>query len=371
MAKSRDMLPHRRSCHTPLLALETDLFHLASLTNIATVSNEDDNLFEDPSNKTPNPMERNWIHPSELPSLSTTARNHREKTHLPIRTGALLLCLAGVAGLFLLTHHSHQRVVATPAPLSPGIVSVSDSAKQHAIGVALDGGTLIVVAIPGVVGDAATVTTARGLSQTAHVVAVDSALGYSLFTTTPALITTPLPSASLAAAATQSTEALTGSSLTHLTRTSLTGSSAFATVGGQDLGVIKTSLTTLSTGVLLNQAGRPEGLLCPRIGAGIGLPIATVATHAVLDRDHVTHGWLQIEAVTANAGGVRVTQVGPASRAALASGDRITQINETPLATSGDLLDALYGIKAGSTVTLSVQRKGVELTEHVTLSRHP
>jgi S1-C subfamily serine protease len=81
----------------------------------------------------------------------------------------------------------------------------------------------------------------------------------------------------------------------------------------------------------------------------------------IIETGSVHHGWLGVMTTDAPEGGATIESVthnGPADRAGLIAGDRITSLSEANLATSSALVVALRNHAANDTVTIGYVRNG-------------
>jgi PDZ domain len=340
------------------------------------VANEDDNLNGGMSGGPPNPMERRWIHPSELPSV-TPARKHRLRGAGAVMGTCVVVFGAAAVGVTAFRHQgsSVTTVVAccsaTVPMISDQVATITDANGHGALGAVLDHGTMVVTSLHDSKGAHASVTTGSGAQRGARLVALDSQLGVSMWKLSASVSSTPQQSLTLQAMTHSQVDVVRGSSLRSAHSSPSTISEVTATVGTQDLGVLETTVATSSPGLLTTMAGEPEAMLVPNLGNNLALPLDVLEQREQLLMSGHSHGWLQIDAATASSGGVSISQVGSASALALEVGDIITSINGHAISTTGDLLDILYATPAGATVRVTFSRQGKTLTEAIVLASHP
>ena len=340
------------------------------------VANEDDNLNGDSPGGPPNPMERRWIHPSELPSVAP-ARRHRLRGVGTVMAASLVIF--GAAAVGVTAFHRHGTSVTTmvaccsaSTPMtSDYVASVSDASGHEALAAVTDNGAMVVTSLNDSKGTSATVTTGSGAQRSARLVALDSELGVSMWKLSTPVSVVPQESLTLQAMTHSEVDIIRGTNLHSATSSASAIAEATATVGNQDLGVLETTVATSTAGLLTTMAGEPEAMLLPRLGHNLAIPLNVLDQRYHLLVTGASHGWLQIAATTATGGGVTVSQVGTASAHALEVGDTITAIDGRAISTTGDLLDALYGMPAGSTVHVTVMRQGKTQTEAIVLASHP
>ncbi len=340
------------------------------------VANEDDNLNGGMSGGPPNPMERRWIHPSELPSVAP-ARKHRFRGVGAVMGVCIVVFGAAAVGVTAFHHQGSSATTvvaccsATVPMTSDRLASITDANGHDALGAVIDHGTMVVTSLRDPKGELATVTTGSGEQRGARMVALDSELGVSMWKLSSGVSTTPQQPLTLQAMTHSQVDVVRGSSLRGAHASPSAISEVTATVGTQDLGALETTVATSSPGLLTTMAGEPEALLVPNLGHSLALPLSVLEQRSQLLMTGHPHGWLQIAAATASSGGVSVSEVGSASAHALEVGDTITAINGHTISTTGDLLDVLYATPAGSTVQVSVSRHGKTLTEAIVLASHP
>lgn len=134
-----------------------------------------------------------------------------------------------------------------------------------------------------------------------------------------------------------------------------------------------------SGGPLLNLDGELIGIntIIDTRGEGLGFAIPSSKAQAALDRitRHETPHpvWLGLLGHTLNNRrgqglGLLVTKIfpsTPAARSRLKPGDVITKINAIPIQDADDYLGALRNFSSGEELTVSLQRKGTEITEKI------
>lgn len=141
-------------------------------------------------------------------------------------------------------------------------------------------------------------------------------------------------------------------------------------------------------GPLLDRDGKVLGLVTLSYDdakfTGLAIPVHELKPHlerilreaeapARVADPAVEAGWAGAD-VRASAGGLEVTRVfrrGPAERAGLARGDRVTAVDGTETATEEDFRRALAGKRPGDRVLLTVERDGERREVALVLGRRP
>jgi hypothetical protein len=319
-------------------------------------------------------MERQWIHPSELPALNDATALRRRAGMIVV--AASLVIIAGiVATATLKTSVTKPGVGALVHPArslaKAPVVGVVDSQGHHELGAVINHGAMIAVPRSHALGSRMIITTMGGAKVLGTIVATDSYLGVSMVKLDSALPSEHLVHGTLRAMASQPVEIISGTSPRFLTLRDATVTQATASVANQDLGVLRTSMSASGAGVVTTRTGIPEALVLPHLGSHIAVPLATIEQRARMHTRGGQHGWLQISVSSVATGGVGVVRVGTASSQTLRLGDRILAIDGDAIASIGDLLDHLYAMPAGTCVTLRLERAGVSVTENVVLASHP
>jgi serine protease Do len=122
------------------------------------------------------------------------------------------------------------------------------------------------------------------------------------------------------------------------------------------------------------------------VGIGFAIPseIAEKIVAELRDKGHIDRGWLGVavqdapgaEAAAARKGhpGVVIASLdrgGPGARAGLQPGDVVSAVNATVIDTAHELIKAVSATSPGSTLRLSVKRKGQPMEVTVTVGRRP
>jgi serine protease Do len=122
------------------------------------------------------------------------------------------------------------------------------------------------------------------------------------------------------------------------------------------------------------------------VGIGFAIPseIAQKIVAELRDKGHIDRGWLGVavqdapgsEAAAARKGhpGVIIASLdrgGPGARAGLQPGDIVSAVNNTVIDTAHELIKAVSATSPGSTLRLSVKRKGQPMEVSVTVGRRP
>ncbi len=372
--------------------------------------------FEDDDEGTPplpHPLDRTWLHPSELfaatrtegaTSSATPTRHRRWRRDLALTLAAgtigavAAVALLGVVGVFdrgrtrpappvrLAGAEDAARVAAQVVPGVAAVITTVDSSESRGSGIAV--GAHEVLTTTAVLGDAARaapgstieICVANGRRHPATVVGGDSVTGLVLLR----VPTLPLQPVSLAVGdRLRAGDWVAAVGRTASTSTWVTSGVVTATGGWTpDLaGTVQAGMITTSTqladdargGALVDRDAKVVGILSV---SGAATPVDMLAAVATQLGKHgwASHGSLGIRAADAAAGGASVVEVAPGSgaeRAGLHVGDRITAIDGSRTADSAALVYELRRRTAGRRVQLRVVRGKLTSVRAATLDDTP
>jgi len=326
----------------------------------------------------PHPLDRVWLHPSELGAASSPRTGTRS---LPLIATAVVAGAALATGVllfsgFLLRDESTRSgpssgdIVATTDTLSASIVLVTglrSAASASGSGVSLGDGQIVTSAH--LVHDASgvTVTDADGTRHAGRVVGSDDESDLALLEVDASLPAAPLGRADLLPedAPVIALAATTGSGHWMYPAT-LHDRDMMVTTdnGGMFAGLLGTDAPTgasYSGGALVDESGTVVGILVALPGAdvsGTAIPIEKAA--GVCDQlrrsGTADHGWLGVIGVDATSG-VEVRAVideSPAAQAGLSAGDTIVAVGGDAVDSVAGLAAAVRARRAGDDVRLTV-----------------
>lgn len=352
----------------------------------------------------PDPLDRLWVHPSELPARSRPApppsRSHRRGRDWSLMlaagaTGALVatgvLAASGLLGAGGSDHGAAPTatpVAVLAARAAPAVVAVfaaTAAGENRGSGVVIADGW--VLATCDTLGDAgtATVASADGSIHAATVRGLDHATdlallrvdglggGLSARTGRPVEVGEPVIAVGSADGA------------RSWVATGVVSSVATMATGGTPVraGLIATDAlmeTGTSGGVLLDSDGRAVGVLTPgadRMGVAVPMGTARDVADQLRKTGRAGHGWIGVtgsDALDRPGGGVRVSEVSansPASIAGIRADDVIVAIGTTPVTRMGDLLAEVRSLHPGADVTLRIWRDGTTRNVSITLRDIP
>ena len=353
--------------------------------------------FEDDDEGTrppPHPLDRTWLHPSELFAAARTEatvaasppRNWRRDLVLTLAAGTIgavaAVTLLGVVGVF---ERESPRSVPPVRPAAedaaqiaeqvvPGIAAVIttvDSAESRGSGIAV--GAHEVLTTTAVIGNAARtapgttieICVANGRRHPATVIGGDPATGLVLLRV-PTLPLQPVALAvgdDLRAGDWVAAVGRTANSGTWVTSGVVTATGGWTPdpTGTLHAGMIATNTQLADEargGALVDRDGKVVGILSVS-GAATPVDMAAEVATQLVERGWASHGSLGIRAADAASGGATVVEVAPGSsaeQAGLRVDDRIVAIDGTRTADSATLVYALRRHPAGHRVKLSVVR---------------
>ncbi len=342
----------------------------------------------------PHPLDRPWIHPSELAGARRTAAPRRVRSAfrrdvaLALSAGTIgavaAVTVLGLAGAFTPDTAARRAettavrdaagVAASVAPAITAVIATSGGTERRGSGVAVSSHEILtttdVVVDPVATGSVA-VTTADGKRHSAEVRGRDPVTG---------LVLLDVRSLRARPVRWSDTDAVRpGDWVVAVGRTSArpwVTSGVVTAVGGwmtdaagySHAGVITTSSELADDargGALVDREGRVVGILASSASAPARTSVlpsdmaGDVATQ-LSERGHASHGALGVRA-TDGPDGVSVTEVvadSGAARAGILAGDRITRIDGVETPDTAVLVYELRRRLAGTRVILTVHRKG-------------
>ena len=127
--------------------------------------------------------------------------------------------------------------------------------------------------------------------------------------------------------------------------------------------------------VLMTEKGRCEAISAPGLALGSFLPasFASGLTSQLTLWPHAAHGRLGISGTTASGGGAEIIEVvaGGPSDGLLVVGDVITAVDNEHVATTSEMVDAVYLAASGTTLDLTIRHNGTTAHRVVTLAPSP
>ncbi|MHB8439690.1 MAG: S1C family serine protease [Acidimicrobiales bacterium] len=374
------------------------------------------------------PDDRLWRHPSELGAMAMSSPVALPTTRRTPRWAVVGAAMAGVvvaAGAALaavqvsaptsstdrlttdtsavMPLRSGPASVVASAPdvvqvvdgVLPSMVSVvvgSGASARHATGVVLPGGNVVATAA-GVMGRATKVhvTDAEGLSQLATVAGSDDRAGVAAVQLSHPLTPADFDDALVAPHTLALTACLCASSASHWPQAaaavgmiSSAGTGALSDGGPSLVDAIEAEAPLGASpwgSVLLDDHGRVLGLLDGARSSGgdtfgYFVPAAlVVGVGSELALHHkVLRGWLGVVGADASGGGAALSSIlagSPAARAGLQPGDVVEAVDHQPVGSLADLQAAFYMTPPGTTVVLTVVRKGTADVLEVTAGTSP
>jgi S1-C subfamily serine protease len=297
--------------------------------------------------------------------------------------------LIGGAAAFVLTSRSSTpsptltsatSVATAPRAIQPTAASMvglrittAGTPGSEAAGLIVDGGALVVTTAIIPAGSAIEVITQERRSIGASVVATDPIAGVSILRPAASL-PTPVVSAAASEGKGSATEVWVatgagGASTIAWTSARVMSTDAPVVVDSVGIGTMTDASSSAASAMpgtaLVAPDGSLLGIAAPRLGLHHWLPASMIEELATSMPSEPTHACLKIEGETARLGGVEVVSVEAASPVAgvLEPGDVIEAIGTTRVRTISELLDDLYAMSPGTSVSLSIDRHGT--TEHV------
>jgi putative serine protease PepD len=360
----------------------------------------------------PHPLDRPWVHPTEMFARTSSGRGGQPRVlgrsrgrDLALAIGAgivgalTMVAVLGIAGLLGGPDSSQsqssadrnndtdaaERIAAVAGHSVVGVLAMTPLGTRRASGVVVAPGDLLTTTAAIAGATSTRVVDNKGTSRPATVLGKDDVTGLVVLQ----FDSHGLDPANLAS----DDEVRSGTWIVAVGGGSGTGpfvtSGVVSSLGGwsdDGSGVSKPNLITTNTpmpatargGALLDSSGRLVGVLAGSVYGGAGA-LATPADMArsvldqLADSGHVEHGALGIRATDDDdGGGVRVSAVpagSPAAKAKVKVGDVIVAVNSVRVPDSATLVYEVQRHRAGDEVTLSVTRAGKKLNLAVTLGR--
>jgi len=342
----------------------------------------------------PHPLDRTWMHPSELGFVA--GGHHSRRRWLPIVVAATVAGVAMATGVLVFagfladvgparSELSGNNAIAATDALAATIVLVSVTAPPGlpaGSGVSIGDGQVVTSAH--LVRDAvsATVTEPDGTAHDANVIGLDEESDVALLDVDASLPAAPLGRADLLPDDARLVAiAATGGADHWVRRARLLERHALARTDVGDAmfaGLLGTDAPTTplhAGGALVDGEGKVVGILVTPPGTsmrGAALPIEMVT--GVCDQLRRTgsadHGWIGIVGRDARFGVSvsAVVEAGPADEAGVRVGDLVVGVGTTDVAAIGELAAAVRERRPGDEVALRLVRDGRERSINVTLA---
>jgi putative serine protease PepD len=356
-----------------------------------------------PNGPPPDPLDRLWVHPSEL-----TGRARPPVVQRPPGRGRdwWLMLAAGAAGALVATGilaltgvlgsghpDATPRRTSTPvavlaartAPAVVAVLAVTAAGERRGSGVVIADGW--VLATCETLGDAgtATVASADGGVHTATIRGLDRTTDLALLhveglaggLSTRSARTVQVGEPVIAVGAGDGTRSWVATGVVSAVATMTTGGSTVRA------GLIATDAvieTGTSGGVLLDGDGHAVGVLttgADRVGVAVPIRTARDVADQLRRTGKAGHGWIGVtgsDAVDHQGGGVRVTEVdqgSPAAAASLRDGDVIVAIGSERVTRMSDLMAEVRALHPGARVRLRIWRDGDTRIRAITLGDVP
>lgn len=367
-----------------------------------------DGADEGASRPVPDPLDRLWIHPSELLAPHGAPRQRRRGPHG--RSEWLLALMAGgvgaLAALAILTAtgwlgRPAGRAAQTDAEIvariasraAPSVVSVAiPGRRQQASGVCV--GAELVLTSADALGDAgaAVITLGDGRDHAAMLMGRDTASGLALLRVEGLRLVGAPMSARPALRIGDTIVAVGGGDHAHhwMTAGKVSSLTAVVTPEGAPArrGLIGTDALVADDapgGALFDGGGQLVGILAlPPAGHTVGIAVPTDLARSVTEQMRATsatgavpHGWIGVGGSDASdrpGGGARVEQVAagsPAAAAGLTPGDVITKVDGNAVPDMATLMVAVRGRRPGDRLDVEVTRDGGDRAASVQLGAYP
>ena len=360
----------------------------------------------------PHPLDRTWIHPSELAAatrsdpigaggapLSASSRSWRRDCLLTVAAGTIgavaAVAALGIVGAFdrekprLVTAHlptgtaDAAQVAARVVPGIAAVISTVDGTERRGSGIAVgaheilttasvvDGPTIPGTAIAGGSGTGLEISVANGHRYAAKEIGRDPVTGLVLLSV-PTLRIEPAQLADPDQLRPGDWVAAVGRTATNgpwVTSGVVTATGGWSTdpTGGLHAGLITTSTELADEargGALVDQHGDVVGILAgtdtaPARGTAMPVDMASNVATQLATKGWASHGALGLRAADARTSGASVTEIAAGSGAAAAGllvGDRVVAIDEVKIPDSATLVYELRRRTAGQRVRVAVVR---------------
>ncbi len=368
---------------------------------------------DDPVGPRPDPLDRPWVHPSELrsfvanPATASQVRPREWVIGLASATAAVVVTVLVLVAFGALGDRTRSPL---PPPIptnentaidfgvaarvgqavEPSIVTVSvkkGDATEFASGVAVKSNRVLAAAHVVAGATAVSVVTNDGQNYNAKVMGSDLETDLALLDVADADLTYPALGDEAAEVGDPVVAvAVSKNNAPFVAINVVTGQNVLVdTVTGTTLaGLVRAGVTTTaetSGGGLFDTAGRLLGILVtpptgfiPLAGLVVPIGVADGVRQQIEASGKVTHGWLGLTAEDTDRSGAKVTEVvpdGPAAKAKLESGDVITRAGGAPIAGVGDLMAEWRQRNPGETISLVYRRGNVTRTTEATLTGPP
>ena len=347
----------------------------------------------------PSVSDRKWIHPAELPSrraIQPPAEPARIPRWIQIPLGVAAASLLLVGASFLSgtpTSTDAQTSVLSAVKLSDAPTTVSRTADAMTVltitsssgtttapGIALVGRRVITTTAP-IPHDALVYADdLHGRPVAAATFHPDGTVGLTalVFTVPVTRAVAPVAAEERRGPATAVTRAEDGATQpVRWSNAEIRSVDSLLASEGRSIGAVTGSspLADEPGTVLLTAQGRTEAISAPGLAAGSFLPasFASGLTSQLATWPNATHGRLGVSGTTAAGGGSEIIEVvrgGPCD-GLIAVGDVIVAVNGEAVATTSEMVDAVYLTSSGSTLDLTVRRDGTTTHRVVTLAPSP
>jgi hypothetical protein len=347
----------------------------------------------------PSASERKWIHPAELPSrraIQAPAEPARIPRWIQIPMGVAAASLLLLGATFLA-----RNPPSTDAQTSVlSAVRISDA--PDAVGRTADAMTVLTITSPAgsttapgiaLIGRRVITTTAtiprdalvyaddlHGRPVSATSVHTDGTVGL-----TALVFTVPVTRAVAKVAAEEDRGPATAVSRVadgaaqpvRWSSASIRSVDTLLSTNGRSIGTVagESPLADEPCTILMTSEGKAEAISSPSLTDGAFLPasFASGLTAQLTTWPNATHGRLGISGTTSPQGGAEIIEVvaGGPSVGLLLVGDVIVAVNGEEVATTSEMVDAVYLLPSGSTLDLTVRRDGTTAHRAITLAPSP
>jgi S1-C subfamily serine protease len=368
---------------------------------------------EEQSGPRPDPLDRPWVHPSELRSFvanPTAAPQVRPREWAVGLTSAAVAVVATVLVLVAFGVLGERTRSTLPPPIPTNQDTITNYADAARVAQAVEP-TIVTVATHTATGDplqvasgvavksnrvltsahlltgAASITIATNdrHTYTAKVMGSDPDTDLALLDVTDGDLAYPVLSDDQPAVGQPVVAvAVSKSNAPFVAINVLTDQNVLVdtSAGSTIAGLLRVGVTTSpesSGGGLFDTAGRLLGILVtpptgfvPLVGLAVPVSVADDVRQQIESSGSVTHGWLGVQVADTDRSGAKVTALdasGPAAAAKLEVNDVITRAGDTPVVSAADLWAAFRRGKPGETLTLTYERHGTSHVADATLSK--